>query len=246
MDDASLLRYSRHILLPQIDLSGQQRILEAKVLLIGVGGLGSAVALYLGAAGVGSLVLVDDDQVELTNLQRQIAHRNESIGQNKVDSAASAIYALNPEPQIETISRRLSDSELRQQIAKATVVIDCSDNFATRNQINSGCVAEAKPLVWGAAVRFEGQISVYNPDEKESGCYRCIYQEDSVPDVACREMGVFTPLVGMVGTTQASEALKLILGRGRTLVNRLLLIDALNGEWRQINYRRQEGCLICG
>ncbi|WP_124950571.1 HesA/MoeB/ThiF family protein [Sulfuriferula thiophila] len=246
MNDAELLRYSRHVLLNDIGIAGQQAILDARILIIGAGGLGSPVALYLAASGVGNLTICDDDHVDSSNLQRQIIHRNDAIGQNKATSAAATLAALNPLIRINTITQRLTGDALNQAIATHDVIIDASDNFATRHAINRACVQFQKPLVSGAAVRFDGQVSVFDLRQADSPCYHCLYPEGTEADeVRCAENGVFSPLVGIIGATQAAEALKLISGAGTTLNGRLLLLDALDMQWRSIKLKRDPACAVC-
>jgi adenylyltransferase/sulfurtransferase len=246
MDDKQLLRYSRHLLLPQIDVAGQERLLAARVLIIGLGGLGSPVAMYLAASGVGELVLVDPDRVELTNLQRQIVHTTERLGMNKAESAAATLRALNPDVRAIPIGRRLSEAELHAEAARADVVVDASDNFATRFAVNRACVATGTPLVSGAVVRFEGQVSVFRPDLPDSPCYRCLYQENGESgDEPCATFGVLAPAAGLVGSVQAVETLKLLTGTGTSLVGRLVVIDALTMEWRELRLRRDPHCPVC-
>ncbi len=247
MQDADLLRYSRHILLHDIGIAGQQAILDARVLIVGAGGLGSPVALYLAASGVGYISIADDDKVDLSNLQRQIIHQHHAIGQNKALSAATSIQQLNPNIRINAITERLSGASLAQQIAEHDVIIDASDNFATRHAINRACVAHRKPLVSGAAVRFDGQVTVFDLRQEDSPCYHCLYPDNGADDeVRCAENGVFSPLVGIIGATQAAEALKLITGAGTTLNGRLLLLDALDMQWRSIKLKRDANCAVCG
>lgn len=246
MNDAELLRYSRHVLLNEIGIAGQQAILDARILIIGAGGLGSPVALYLAASGVGNLTICDDDQVDSSNLQRQIIHRNDAIGQNKATSAAASLAALNPLIRINTITQRLAGDALNLAIATHDVIIDASDNFATRHAINRACVQFQKPLVSGAAVRFDGQVSVFDLRQADSPCYHCLYPEGTDADeVRCAENGVFSPLVGIIGATQAAEALKLISSAGTTLNGRLLLLDALDMQWRSIKLKRDPACAVC-
>lgn len=246
MNDNQLLRYSRHILLPQIGIEGQDAIVAARVLVVGAGGLGSPAAMYLAAAGVGTLVLADGDTVDLTNLQRQILHSQKSIGRLKVESGADALALLNPETRVIPLARRLEDAELDAEIALADVVLDCSDNFATRHAINRACVQHRKPLVSGAAVRFDGQVSVFDLRQVASPCYHCLFPEgEDVEEVRCAVMGVFAPITGIVGAVQAAEALKLLVGCGETLTGRLLLLDALAMEWRTIRLGRDPSCAVC-
>ncbi|HEB58298.1 MAG TPA: molybdopterin-synthase adenylyltransferase MoeB [Gammaproteobacteria bacterium] len=244
MDDKQLLRYSRQIMLPQIDAAGQQRLRESAVLIIGLGGLGSPAAMYLATAGVGRLVLVDDDRVDLSNLQRQILHDNEHIGIPKTASAQARLRALNPEVRLETIGHRLDESGLQQHSAAVDVVLDCSDNFATRFAINAACVATGKPLVSGAAVRMEGQLSVFNL-RPESPCYRCLYHEEGEDEQTCSETGILGPVVGTIGALQAVEAIKVLLGIGQPLDGRLLLLDAMSMEWRSMKLRKDPACPVC-
>ena len=247
MNDAELLRYSRHVLLNDIGVAGQQAILDARVLIIGAGGLGSPVALYLAASGVGNLTICDGDHVDSSNLQRQIIHRNDAVGQNKATSATASIAALNPQIHVNTITHRLAGDTLNQTVGTHDVIIDASDNFATRHAINRACVMHRKPLVSGAAVRFDGQVSVFDLRQTGSPCYHCLYPESGDADeVRCAENGVFSPLVGIIGATQAAEALKLVCGAGTTLNGRLLLLDALDMQWRSIKLRRDPHCAVCG
>lgn len=246
MNDNQLLRYSRHILLPEIGVEGQEALLAARVLVLGAGGLGSPAAMYLAGAGIGTLVLCDNDRVDLTNLQRQILHTAESVGDLKVESGKRTLHRLNPEARVETLALRLEGEVLDEQVALADVVLDCSDNFATRHAVNRACVRYRKPLVSGAAIRFDGQVSVF--DLRGDGpCYHCLFPEgEDVEEVRCAVMGVFAPLTGIVGATQAAEALKLIIGCGRPLSGRLLLLDGLAMEWRSIGIVRDPGCTVCG
>lgn len=247
MDDDQLLRYSRHILLPEIGIEGQEAILAARVLIVGAGGLGSPAAMYLAAAGVGTLVLADGDEVDLTNLQRQIVHANEAVGRPKVESARDSLLRLNPGARIETIAQRLEGELLDAQVAAADVVIDCCDNFATRHAVNRACVRFGKPLVSGAAIRFDGQVAVFDPRGPEAACYHCLFPEgEDLEEVRCAVMGVFAPLVGIIGATQAAEALKLIAGCGTPLHGRLLLLDGLSMEWRRVSFGRDPDCAVCG
>ncbi len=247
MNDHQLLRYSRHILLDEIGIEGQQRLLEARALVIGAGGLGSPVALYLGTSGVGQITLVDHDKVDLTNLQRQIAHGMDRIGQPKVASAAQSIHALNPEVVVTTLACRADAAALHALVAQADVVLDCSDNFETRHAVNAACVAHGKPLVSGAAIGFDGQISVYDTRQPQRPCYACVFPTESTFEEArCSTMGVFAPLVGIVGTMQAAEALKLLAGIGSSLAGRLLMLDARTMEWHEVRIARHSGCAVCG
>ena len=243
MDDKQLLRYSRHILLPQIDVRGQEKLLASRVLIIGLGGLGSPVAMYLAASGVGNLVLVDHDRVDLTNLQRQIVHATERVGQDKTTSAAQGLAALNPGVRVTTINQKLEGAALEEQVQQVDAVVDTTDNFASRFAINAACMRAGKPLVSGAVVRFEGQVAVFPPG---GPCYRCLYAEGGGPDEACATLGVLAPAAGIIGSIQAVETLKLLLGIGQTLAGRLLLFDALNMEWREIRLRKDPQCPVCG
>ena len=247
MDDQQLLRYSRHILLPQVGVEGQERLLAARALVVGAGGLGSPAALYLASAGVGTIALADGDSVDLTNLQRQILHRSGSIGRLKVESGRDALAEINPGCTVIPIVERLAGGRLEDEVAAADVVLDCCDNFATRHAVNRACVKSGKPLVSGAAIRFEGQVSVFDPREPASPCYHCLFPEgEDVEEVRCAVMGVFAPLTGIVGSTQAAEALKLLIGCGQSLAGRLLLLDGLAMEWRSIAIPRDPACKVCG
>jgi len=246
MTDEQLLRYSRHILLDELGVEGQERLLASHALVIGAGGLGSPVALYLGTAGVGTLTLIDDDTVDLTNLQRQIAHKVSRIGQAKAGSAARSIGAINPDVKVIAIQARADATRLDALVAQADVVIDCSDNFATRHAVNAACVAHAKPLVSGAAIGFDGQVSVYDTRDPAQPCYACLFPPDAAFEEArCATMGVFAPLVGIIGTIQAAEALKLLAGIGSSLAGRLQMVDARSMEWTEIRLARQPGCQMC-
>jgi molybdopterin-synthase adenylyltransferase len=247
MNDAQLLRYSRHILLDEIGVDGQERLLAGHALVIGAGGLGSPVALYLTAAGIGTITIADGDTVDLTNLQRQIAHDTASVGQRKVDSAARRLAAVNPEVRVRTLPTRVGDGELRELVAQSDVVLDCSDNFTTRHAVNRACVAAKKPLVSGAAIRFDGQISVFDARRDDSPCYHCLFGEgEELEETRCATMGVFAPAVGMIGCVQAGEAIKIVAGMGETLVGRLLLLDALTMTWREVRISRDPQCAVCG
>lgn len=247
MNDAQLLRYSRHILLPQIGIEGQEKLLAAHALIVGAGGLGSPVALYLASAGVGHLTICDGDTVDLTNLQRQIIHGTRSLGVNKALSAEQALAGINPEIRVSAVEKRLKEDDLTQQVAQADVVLDASDNFATRHAINRVCARLKKPLVSGAAVRFDGQVTVFDFRQPASPCYHCLFPEhaDEV-DERCATLGVFAPLVGIIGAVQAAEALKLLACAGESLAGRLLLLDGLRMEWRSIRLTRDPACPICG
>jgi molybdopterin-synthase adenylyltransferase len=246
MQDDLLLRYSRHIMLPQLEYAGQEKLTQSHALIIGAGGLGAPVAMYLAAAGVGNLTICDFDQVDLTNLQRQIIHTTAAVGQNKALSAQATIASLNPEVKVNVETTRLNDDALAARVVEADVVIDCSDNFATRYLLNQLCFTHKTPLVSGAAIRFEGQLSVFDFRHDESPCYHCLY-----PDVGddqalrCADNGVFAPLVGMIGTAQAAEAIKVLLNIGQTMQGRLLLLDALSAEWRTIRLKKDPSCTVC-
>ncbi len=246
MQDDLLLRYSRHMMLPQIEYAGQEKLTQSHALIIGAGGLGAPVSMYLAAAGVGQLTICDFDQVDLSNLQRQIIHTTAAIGENKAVSAQATIARLNPEVKVNIETTRLSAEALAARVASADVVIDCSDNFTTRYLLNQCCFTHKKPLVSGAAIRFEGQLSVFDFRHAESPCYHCLY-----PDVGddqalrCADNGVFAPLVGMIGTAQAGEAIKILLEIGHTMQGRLLLLDALSAEWRTIHLKKDPQCKVC-
>lgn len=249
MNDAQLLRFARHLLLDELGVEGQERLLGSRALIVGAGGLGSPVVMYLAAAGVGELVLADHDTVDLTNLQRQIVHTDARVGRLKVESARESLLALNPDVRVRLIAERLEDdARLQEAVAAADVVLDCTDNFPIRVLLNRACVAHAKPLVSGAAIRFEGQVSVFDPRDAQSPCYACLFPESAEEDepVSCATMGVFSPLVGMVGSVQAAEALKLLAGIGTPLVGRLLRVDALHMEWRSVGVGRDPHCAVCG
>lgn len=246
MNDNQLLRYSRHILLDEIGIEGQQRILDSHVLVIGAGGLGSPVALYLGSAGVGRLTVVDHDTVDITNLQRQVAHTVARVGSPKVDSIRQAVAALNPEVQVQTVAQRADAALLAELVARADVVLDCSDNFATRQAVNAACVSQGKPLVSGAAIRFDGQLAVYDPRDAASPCYACVFDpRESFEETRCATMGVFAPLVGIIGTLQAAEALKLISGAGTPLTGRLLMLDGRHMSFNEVRIPRNPACPVC-
>ncbi|MDF1588111.1 MAG: molybdopterin-synthase adenylyltransferase MoeB [Gammaproteobacteria bacterium] len=245
MNDEQLLRYSRQILLPQIDINGQQKLLNSHVLIIGLGGLGSPVASYLAASGVGHLILNDDDTVELSNLQRQVVHGEHDIGRPKVESAKNSVLAINSDISIDTIARRLDKQALLELVAKVDVVVDCSDNFATRFMINEVTQQLKIPLVSGAAIRFDGQVTVYDARRKGSACYQCIYQDNGEPLQTCSESGVLSPLLGIIGSMQAVETIKLITDVGQGLAGRLMILDALTMSWREITLRQDPDCPIC-
>lgn len=246
MNDEQLLRYSRHILLDEIGIEGQQRLLDATALVIGAGGLGSPVALYLGSAGIGRLILVDDDRVELTNLQRQIAHASNRIGQPKVKSAAQAVAVLNPGVKVRAVEQRADAALLGELVPQADVVLDCTDNFATRQLINAACVKHRRPLVSGAAIGFDGQLAVYDTRCAEAPCYACLFPPDApVEEAACSTMGVFAPLVGIIGAAQAAEALKLLGTDLPSIAGRLLMFDARRTEWSSLTLARDPACRVC-
>lgn len=246
MNDDQLLRYSRHILLPEIGIEGQEKLLAARALVIGAGGLGSPVALYLASAGVGHITLCDGDDVDLTNLQRQIVHRTGAIGKKKVDSARATLAEINPEVRVTPLPERVGSEQLDPLVSEADVVIDGCDNFATRHAVNRACVKSRKPLVSGAAVRFDGQVAVFDLRDRTSPCYHCLFAEAGEnEDVRCAVMGVFAPLVGIVGSIQAAETLKLISGAGETLVGQLLLLDALTMQTRTVRFRKDSACPVC-
>lgn len=247
MNDEQLLRYSRHILLDEIGIEGQTRIIGAHVLVIGAGGLGSPAALYLAAAGVGRITLADGDTVDLTNLQRQILHTQERIGQLKAVSGQTALSRINPQVVVEAIGERLAGERLEARVADADIVLDCCDNFATRYAVNRACVRLRTPLVSGAAIRFSGQLSVFDSRCENSPCYHCLFPEgDDAEETRCAVMGVFAPLTGIIGAMQAAEALKLISGAGQAAIGRLLLLDGLTMEWRSVKFGKDPQCAVCG
>jgi adenylyltransferase/sulfurtransferase len=246
MNDNQLLRYSRQIMLPQIDIEGQQKLLDANVLIVGAGGLGSPAALYLAAAGVGTLTIYDNDTVDLSNLQRQITHHTPDIGTDKVISTRQTLNQLNPEVKIRAIKQRLEGDQLNYEVMQADVVLDCSDNFTTRFAINSACVKQQTPLVSGAAIRFEGQVAVFTPGKNNSPCYNCLYHSDGEELQNCATNGVIAPLTGIIGSIQALEAMKLIMNIGEALTGRLLLLDGLTMEWNTMKLRKNPDCPTCG
>lgn len=246
LSDDELLRYSRQLLMPSFDVAGQLSLRQARVLVVGAGGLGCPVALYLGAAGVGALTLVDDDRIELANLQRQIAFDQQQLGDGKAESLARRVQAINPGVSVTALMQRLDGDALSQQVASADVVVDCSDNFNTRFALNRACVAARVPLVSGAAIRGEGQLSVFDVRDEASPCYHCLYPEQGNEDLTCSEAGVIGPLVGMIGSSQAMETIKVLSGVGRPLVGRLLLLDAWRAEWREMKLARDPDCPVCG
>jgi len=246
MTDDQLLRYSRHILLDEMGIEGQERVLAARALIIGAGGLGSPAALYLASAGVGHITLVDDDVVDLTNLQRQIAHTTARVGQPKVASAAVALEAINPEVRVTALQTRVDAETLQALVREASVVLDCSDNYATRHAVNAACMRHGKPLVAGAVIRFDAQITVLDPRDAQSPCYACIFPPQAeFEEVRCSTLGVFAPLVGVVGAMQAAEALKLLAGVGTSLAGRLLMLDGRTMEWSTLRLQRAPHCSVC-
>lgn len=246
MQDQELLRYSRHILLPEIGIEGQQRLREARVLVVGAGGLGCPAALYLAASGVGRLTIADPDRVDLTNLQRQILYRTDSVGAPKAEAAQAALAQLNAEVEVVPLVQRLDTATLEPLVAEADVVLDCSDNFATRHAVNRACVHHAKPLVSGAAIRFDGQLAVFDLRRHSAPCYACLFPErGETEELRCAVMGVFAPLTGAVGTLQAMEALKLLTGAGETLDGQLLLFDAKRAQWRNVRVVKDPACEVC-
>ncbi len=246
MEDNELLRYSRQIMLPEIDIAGQEKLLQSRVLVVGMGGLGCPVAMYLAAAGIGHLVLADHDAVDLTNLQRQIAHGTDDIGKQKVESVYQTISNLNPGIKVSMIDARLEGDTLAAQVDLADVVVDASDNFTTRFAINAACVKTRTPLVSGAAIQLEGQVTVVNPTDKDSPCYRCLYDEVDDAQFNCATNGVLAPVVGMIGTVQAMETIKLLVGFGEILSGHLLVLDAGNMEWRKFKLLKNPTCPVCG
>jgi molybdopterin/thiamine biosynthesis adenylyltransferase len=246
MNDNQLLRYSRHILLPQIGYEGQEKLVNSHALIVGAGGLGSPVALYMAAGGVGKLTICDFDVVDLTNLQRQIIHNTASVGINKTESAKQTISSLNPDIEVRTIAEKLTEDNLSVLVDEADIVLDCTDNFAIRYALNRVCMRSRKPLVSGAAINFEGQVTVYDMRNEESPCYHCLFPEiGNEEGLRCAESGVFSPLVGMIGTTQAAEAMKLLMGVGQSLQGRLLLLDAMHMEWRSLTLKKDPACQVC-
>ncbi|MDQ7990380.1 MAG: molybdopterin-synthase adenylyltransferase MoeB [Candidatus Dactylopiibacterium sp.] len=246
MNDDQLLRYSRHILLPEIDVEGQEAISAARALVIGAGGLGSPAAMYLAAAGVGEIVLCDGDTVDLTNLQRQLLHSEASVGRNKAVSGRETLARVNPLTRVVAHETRLEADSLPALVAAADVVLDCTDNFATRHAINRACVAEQRALVSGAAIRFDGQLSVFDLRAPGNPCYHCLFPEgEDVAEMRCAVTGIFSPLTGIIGAMQAAEALKLVAGCGEPVVGRLLLLEGLSMRWREVRYGRDPACAVC-
>jgi molybdopterin-synthase adenylyltransferase len=246
MNDNQLLRYSRQIMLPQCDMAGQQKLLTASVLIVGAGGLGSPASMYLAAGGVGHITIYDDDEVDLSNLQRQIAHHTDDVGMDKVISTRNMLNQLNPNVQVTAVKQRLQGGQLDEEVKKADVILDCSDNFATRFAVNKACVAFRKPLVSGAAIRFEGQVSVFTPGISASPCYNCLYKNEGEEMQNCATNGVIAPITGIVGSIQALEAMKLIINTGETLTGRLLLIDGLTMNIKTMRFKKNPGCPTCG
>lgn len=246
MKDEQLLRYSRQIMLPEMDIAGQQKLIDATVLIVGMGGLGCPAAMYLAAAGVGHLIIADDDVVELTNLQRQVAHSQSMIGEPKVVSAQQALLGLNPDLKITALQKRLEGADLSEAVSQADLVVDCCDNFTSRFAINSACIEHRKPLVSGAAIRMEGQVAVFDSRSPDSPCYQCLYSRGDDEDASCSENGVMAPLVGIIGAVQAMEAIKLLTSIGESLTGRLLLLDASTLQWREMRLPRDSNCGACG
>ena len=246
MNDDQLLRYSRQIMLPQVDLAGQEKLLASRALIIGAGGLGSPAAMYLAAAGVGQLAIADFDVVDLSNLQRQLLHHSNDIGRKKTASARETLLSINPDIQVTAIPRALQGDELDEQVKLADVVLDCSDNFATRFTVNTACVGQRTPLVSGAAIRMEGQLAVFDSRKENSPCYNCLYKAGENEEQTCAETGVLSPLVGIIGSMQALEAIKVILSLGNDLCGRLVIFDALQHEWRTLTLPRDPACPTCG
>ena len=247
MDDRQRLRYSRHLLLNEFGEEAQERLLGAHALVVGAGGLGSAALMYLASSGMGRITVCDGDRVDLTNLQRQVVHRHEAIGQPKAASAAATLAGINPEIRIEALVERAGPERLLALVRGADVILDCSDNFATRHALNRACVAARKPLVSGAGIRFDGQVAVFDLRREDAPCYHCLFAEDArAEEERCATMGVFAPLVGIIGTFQALEAIKLVAGVGDTLAGRLMLFDALASRWHEVRLARDPHCRVCG
>jgi len=245
MNDQQLLRYSRQIMLPQVEIEGQQKLLDSKVLIVGAGGLGSPASIYLAAAGVGQITIYDDDEVDLSNLQRQIAHHTDDIGADKVISTQQTLKRINPDVKVFAVKQRLEGEQLKQEVKKADIVLDCCDNFSTRFSVNAACVEHKTPLVSGAAIRFEGQVAVFTPGSDDSPCYNCLYADNGEEMQNCATNGVIAPVTGIVGSIQAMEAMKLILDIGETLTGRLLLLDGLSMQWNEMKLRRNSLCPTC-
>ncbi len=245
MNNEQLTRYSRHIMLPQLDYEGQLKLTESKALIIGAGGLGSPVAMYLASSGVGHLTIVDFDHIEVSNLQRQLLHGTSDVGRLKVDSAKDTLAEMNPEVTVTTINRRLEEDELREQVKQADIVLETTDNFQSRFLLNRLCVEEKKPLVSGSVIRFEGQLSVFRADKDDSPCYHCLYKESDELGETCSQNGVFAPVVGIIGSIQATEALKVLAGLGTDLSGRLIMFDALTMEWRELKLKKDPNCSVC-
>jgi len=245
MNDQQLLRYSRQIMLPQVDIEGQQKLLGSKALIIGAGGLGSPASIYLAAAGVGQITIYDDDEVDLSNLQRQIAHHTDDIGTDKVISTQQTLKNINPDTKVVAVKQRLEADQLKKEVINADVVLDCCDNFTTRFAVNAACVEHKTPLVSGAAIRFEGQVAVFTPGRADSPCYNCLYADNGEEMQNCATNGVIAPVTGIIGSIQAMEAMKLIMGIGETLTGRLLLLDGLSMQWNEMKLRRNSLCPTC-
>ncbi len=246
MNDQQLLRYSRQIMLPEVDIAGQQKLLQSKLLIIGAGGLGSPAAMYLAAAGIGQLTIYDDDDVDLSNLQRQISHFTKDIGKAKVISTRQTLNNINPDTHVIAVQQRLSGEQLLQEVNQADAVLDCSDNFSTRFAVNKACVHQQTPLISGAAIRFEGQVSVFYPGRNDSPCYNCLYTENGEEMQGCSENGVIAPITGIIGSIQALEAIKVLADIGTILTGRLLLLDGLTMEWNTMRLRKNPSCPTCG
>jgi adenylyltransferase/sulfurtransferase len=245
MNDDQLLRYSRQIMLPQVDIAGQEKLLASRALIIGAGGLGSPAAMYLAAAGIGQLAIADHDVVDLSNLQRQLLHRNGDIGRDKTASARDTLLSINPDIQVTALPLSLQDEALDEQVQLADVVLDCSDNFATRFSVNAACISQRTPLVSGAAIRMQGQLAVFDSRKESSPCYSCLYREGEQEEQTCSETGVLSPLVGVIGSLQALEAIKVILALGNSLAGRLVVFDGLQHEWRTLTLPRDPSCPVC-
>ena len=246
MNDEQLLRYSRQIMLPQIDIEGQQKLLDAKILIVGAGGLGCPAAMYLAAAGIGQISIYDDDEVDLSNLQRQIAHHTHDIGTDKVISTRQTLESLNPDTKVTAVKQRLEGDQIELEVNRADVVLDCCDNFTTRFAVNAASVKQQTPLVSGAAIRFEGQVAVFTPGQNDSPCYNCLYTDSGEEMQNCARNGVIAPITGIIGSIQALEAIKMIAGIGEPLIGRLLLLDGMTMEWNSMNLRKNPSCPTCG